>query len=242
MTFLPKTYEYNTSLEKIRRVFDFQSGKKLKILDVACGDGRISEPLVLMGHEVYGVDHHADAVQACLEKGIDCRQADITKDLPLLPDFFDIVLALDILEHLEKPEVLLQRLKKIMKQDARLIISVPNHFDIRSRFRILFGKGIVHWAHKDFQESQSWNYQHIRFFRIDELEALLKFLGFFVSVVQFNFMTGGIIPRRFTPSFVRKKLLQYFPRLFSGKFVLLAQRTPVVKKKYIYLPSTPKIF
>lgn len=242
MALLPKTYEYNTSLEKIRRVFDFQSGKKLKILDIACGDGRISESLLAFGHEVYGVDHHKDAVHTCLEKGIDCRQADITKDLPLLPDFFDVVLALDILEHLEKPEVLLERLKKIMKRDARLIISVPNHFDIRNRFRMLFGKGIVHWAHKDFQESKSWNYQHIRFFRFDELEALLKSLGFFVSTVQFNFMAGGIIPRRITPSFVRKKLLQYFPSLFSGKFILLAQRTPVVEKKIIYIPSTPKNF
>ena len=236
------SYNYNTSFEKIRRIFDFDTGKSLKILDVACGDGRISRGLIKKGHQVFGVDNDPKAVQAVSQSGIKCEKSNIEEAIPFEDSFFDLALALDILEHLNNPKDFLVRVKSKLKEDGQIIISIPNHFDLRNRLRMLFGKGIIHWAHLKFSNSDSWNYSHIRFFRGQELEELLSQAGLYINSVQYNFMAGGIIPRRLTPSVIRKLLLKLWPNLFSGKFVLLCSQNKNIAKKKIFLSKTPKDF
>lgn len=237
-----KTYDYATGFAKIRQVFDFTKQQRLKILDIACGDGRLGKPLVDHGHQVWGIDAHPDAVYTANKVGIRCTLGDVTKPLPFQEHTFDVVLLLDILEHLQNPRALLEEAKRLLDPGGTIIISLPNHFDIRSRLEILCGGGIVHWAHRKFPEHNVWNYEHIRFFRLPDILELLKITGLNTHTLQYNFMAGGLIPRRLTPRFLRTTLLKTFPNLFSGKFVLSAQTIPIPKIQYIYLPATPRVF
>ena len=236
------SYEYNTGFEKIKRLFDFDQAKNLKILDVACGDGRISRELIKKGHQVYGVDNDPKAIIAAGLNGLDCRQSDIEHSLPFEDGLFDVVLALDILEHLNDPKKFLMSLKLKLKANGQLIISIPNHFDLRNRIRILAGEGIIHWAHKNFPNANSWHYPHIRFFRLVELADLLAEVGLYINAAQFNFMAGGLIPRRLTPPFLRIMMLKMWPTLLSGKFVIRCGLKTNQEKKKIFLAKTPKEF
>ena len=233
------SYDYNTSFEKIKRLVDFDNKKNLKILDVACGDGRISQALIKMGHQVHGVDGDPRAVEIANQIGLNCKESNIEEVIPFEDDFFDLVLALDILEHLNNPKDFLVRVKSKLKVDGQIIISIPNHFDLRNRLRILLGKGIIHWAHRNFSDAKSWMYPHIRFYRRKELIELLSSVGLHVSRVQYNFMAGGLIPTRLTPSFLRKSLLKLWPNLLSGKFVFNVSQNKNSKTEKIYLSKTP---
>ena len=104
---------------------------------------------------------------------------------------------------------------------------------------MLLGRGIIHWAHRQYDNAIAWSYGHVRFLLLKELTQLLNNSGFYPKTIQFNFMSGGIIPRRITPAVFRKFLTKLMPQLLSGKYVLLAdkKRGDIVKK--IYLPATP---
>ena len=235
-------YNYQFGLEKIKRVFDFQTQQDLKILDLGCGDGRLLEELKKIGHVVTGVDANQHAVEKTKQKNINAICADLEQTLPFEDQSFDIVLLLDTLEHLVDQQKILNEVNRILKSDGKLIISYPNHFDLRNRFRMLFGRGIIHWAHTKFENAKPWSYGHLRFLLYKELLELLKLTKFYPKKVQFNFMAGGIIPRRLTLPFCRKLMLKIWPQLLTGKYVVLADKQPGEIKQKIYLSSTPKNF
>jgi len=230
--FYNKYDAFNThaSFEKIKRLIDFQNSKKLKILDIACGDGRVAEELIKIGHEVYGIDISEKAVKLANEKGVKAELANVENYQP--EQKFDLVIATDILEHLFEPLEILKKMKKWLTENGKIIVNMPNHFDLRNRLRILFGKSIVHWSHKNLMEG--WNYAHIRFLTLREFKEMIKKADFYIAKEQYNFMSGGLIPSRFTPKFIRKTLLKLSPNLFSGKFTfLLSNKKNKINKIYI---------
>lgn len=231
-------YEYPSTLEKIKRVFDFNQDKKLSIVDLGCGDGRIMKELADLNHSVTGIDSSREGIKQVKKNGLTAIEADLERTLPIEDNSFDVALLLDTLEHLYDQSTILSEANRILKHDGKLIISFPNHFDIRNRFATLFGKGIIHWAHKKYENAIPWSYGHVRFLLFKQLNQLLELHGFYPEKAQFNFMAGGIVPTRFTPAFFRKALLKSWPQLFTGKYVVCYQKQKT-KLNYIYLPKTP---
>ncbi len=232
-------FDYPASLKKIERVFDFNRSK-LKILDLGCGDGRLSAELIEKGHEVSGVDVSSEGIEAARLKGINAIKADMEEKLPFPDSCFDAVLLLDTLEHLYDQEGIIREVHRVLKDDGKLIISYPNHFDLRNRLNMLFGGGMIHWSHKKYENVHAWSYGHIRFLLYRELAELLGTCGFYPKKIQFNFMAGGLIPRRLTPSVFRKIILKFWPQLFTGKYVLLADKKKEGTKERIFVSSTPE--
>lgn len=90
------------------------------ILDVGCRDGDLAD-------EIPDVDYSgADLVPGKRVKFV----GDITKSE--IPHTFDAVAALDILEHVENPSSLFDRLEA--KAERYIITSLPNVYDLKSRF------------------------------------------------------------------------------------------------------------
>lgn len=232
-------FDYPSSLKKIERVFDFDASK-IRILDLGCGDGRLSAELIEKGHEVSGVDVSLEGIEAAQSKGINAVRADMEEKLPFPDSCFDAVLLLDTLEHLYDQEGIIREVHRVLKDDGKLIISYPNHFDFRNRLNMLFGGGMIHWSHKKYENVHAWSYGHIRFLLYGELAELLGTCGFYPKKIQFNFMAGGLIPRRLTPSFFRKIILKFWPRLLTGKYVILADKKKGEIQSKIYLPYTEK--
>jgi 2-polyprenyl-3-methyl-5-hydroxy-6-metoxy-1,4-benzoquinol methylase len=55
-------------------------GRRLTLLDVGCGDGSVSRLLLKAGHRVLGVDLVPEFVERAIEKGIEAKVADVSKD------------------------------------------------------------------------------------------------------------------------------------------------------------------
>lgn len=103
-----------------------------KILDVGCGTGLLLKELEGIG-KVHGIDNSSLAVSFCKTRGIsDVKQGDAT-NIPFDDCAFDIVLALDILEHVKDDYSALKEIRRVVKKQGVIIIFVP-------AFKFLWGK------------------------------------------------------------------------------------------------------
>jgi len=102
-------------------------------LDVGCGNAMHTLSCAPRCHEIYGFDYNAEQLQigqrAVKDGGIHnvyLQKGDAEERWDFPDDYFDKVLLLDVLEHLNKREFVLQEAKRTLKDDGRLIFSVPN--------------------------------------------------------------------------------------------------------------------
>jgi len=232
-----KTYAFFDTYEKIKRLLNFGKGG-LNILDVGCGSGILDENLEEMGNKVIGLD-----IDDCAKgKNFNFIKCDLNLAWPVAEKTFDAVICTDVLEHCYDMAHIIRQSERALKDSGRIIIGIPNHFDLRQRLNMLFGKGIVHWDHLRFGE-KSWSYSHIRFINLFEAREFFSGLGWIPVKEQFNFMGTGIVPAKITPRFFRRLLLKVWPNVFSGKFLFLLQKKnngEQIKKEKIYVLKTMK--
>ncbi len=109
---------------RYRQVADTVAAKDgQRILDIGCGDG------VLLGQitkgKLYGIDFDADSVKVAAAKVKGSFSVGAAESLPLKSNYFDTVIATEIIEHLAKPELMLQEIKRVLKSGGRVIITTP---------------------------------------------------------------------------------------------------------------------
>lgn len=95
-----------------------------RILDVGCGTGANLKMLAEFGR-AEGVDISPQAVDFCHERGLDSVKLGAIEELPYEDDSFDLVTALDVIEHLDDDVAGLQEMKRVLRQDGRLLLFVP---------------------------------------------------------------------------------------------------------------------
>ena len=119
------------------------SPTKLRVLDLGCGNGSLSHVIAEQGYEVVGVDSSAPGIAISRQSFPECQfiQADIYE----LPDtdmlhLFDVVLAIEVIEHLLYPKELAISAKKCLNPGGRLIISTPYHGYLKNLALAVSGK------------------------------------------------------------------------------------------------------
>ncbi len=99
-------------------------GSGLQILDVGCGDGVISEPIMKMGNYVAAVELPTVATLAAKCK-VSSVMAGDAETLAFAEESFDLVIASEMLEHLWAPESFLNEAYRVLKPHGYLIIETP---------------------------------------------------------------------------------------------------------------------
>lgn len=101
----------------------FRENGQLRILDVGCGDGLLFPSLAGFGR-VFGVeaDESTFVPDTPWRGQIYCQPFD-TAFQPLLT--FDLILMLDVLEHLPEPAAALQQACRLLNPGGRILITVP---------------------------------------------------------------------------------------------------------------------
>ena len=97
------------------------------LLDVGCASGYSTIFFKNKARNVYGVD----VIKKLIEEGkkkyknINFKLIKSEK-LPFKSDFFDVVTILDVLEHVNKDNLMINEIYRVLKKDGILILSVPN--------------------------------------------------------------------------------------------------------------------
>lgn len=111
-------------LSALLRKFLPQERQNFDILDAGCGTGINLELLQQFG-SVVGVDCSQEAIHFCsLRNSKDARLANVT-ELPFEPATFDLVTALDVLEHIEDDAAAVRELSRVCRPGGFLLITVP---------------------------------------------------------------------------------------------------------------------
>lgn len=133
-----------------------------KILDVGCGEGFTIQILKEknIGTAREGIDVLPEAVEVA-KKNIPDEEFKVGSiyDLPYKDNSFDLVLCMEVLEHLEDPQVALQELKRVSSK--HIFFSVPHEpwFQLTNLLRLKYAKNlgnhpehINHWSAASFKK------------------------------------------------------------------------------------------
>lgn len=95
-----------------------------RILDVGCGTGANLKMLAAYGR-AEGVDISPQAVDFCHERGLNSVKLGAIEQLPYESDSFELVTALDVIEHLDDDIAGLREMRRVLRSDGRLLVFVP---------------------------------------------------------------------------------------------------------------------
>ncbi|MEM0010911.1 MAG: class I SAM-dependent methyltransferase [Conexivisphaerales archaeon] len=181
-------------------------GRGRRVLDVGCATGYLAEELTEKGNEVYGIEVDSEAAMEAREYYKDVLVADVEslEELPYPEKFFDIVICADVLEHLRKPDRVLRMLKRYLKPEGLLIVSLPNIAYWRVRMNLLLGKF-------DYEEVGIMDRTHLRFFTIKTGKELIERCGFKIIKVEYCGWAMEYFP------------LKLFPTWFAYQFVIVSK-------------------
>jgi 2-polyprenyl-3-methyl-5-hydroxy-6-metoxy-1,4-benzoquinol methylase len=110
---LSKLDEQGNTFSKIESFLPMLNGNET-FLDIGCGHGSVSAELIKKGYTVSGIEINKDAIESLKQKGFEVYQKDISKPLDI-DEKFDVVMILDVLEHLFDPYSLMKEASKVTK-------------------------------------------------------------------------------------------------------------------------------
>ena len=213
MNYNEKAPDYFSNIRKDLINLIDANAKDLKILEVGAAYGETLYYLKQNGiaAEAVGVDIFEDAKNKQNYKPLDrFIFGDIEKiELPEYNQYFDLILLPDVLEHLFEPKSVLQTLKKYLKEDGKIIVSMPNIRYYSALYKIVF-KGDF-----KYEESGIFDYTHVRFYCRKNIQDLLETAGYKVlkqesSIINYqgksiakliNLITFGIFEEFFSTQY-----------------------------------------
>lgn len=95
-----------------------------RILDVGCGTGANLEMLKQFG-EAAGVDVSPDALAFCRQRGLENVRLGAAEHLPYEDGSFDLVTALDVVEHLDDDVAGLREMRRVLRPGGHAFLFVP---------------------------------------------------------------------------------------------------------------------
>ena len=171
--FNPIRIEYIT--ETIKKYYKLKSKgnflKGLKILDIGCGGGLISEPMSRLGAKVTGIDASEKNIEVAKlhakKNSLDINYLNTSPEKLDELEKYDIVLNLEIVEHVENVNLYIKSCNKLLKQDGLMFTATLNR-SLTSYVKAIVGaEYILRWLPIG---THDWN----KFIKPEELEKILS--------------------------------------------------------------------
>jgi 2-polyprenyl-3-methyl-5-hydroxy-6-metoxy-1,4-benzoquinol methylase len=153
-----------------------KNSKNLKVLEIGAAYGETLYYLKQneIASEVVGVDLFEDVKNKQNYKNLDKFIFGNIEEIELneYENYFDLILLPDVLEHLIEPKKVLDKLKKYLTQEGKIILSMPNirHYSAMNK---IFLKGDF-----KYEESGLFDYTHMRFYCKKNIQELLEASGY----------------------------------------------------------------
>ena len=124
--------------------------KGIKILDLGTFDGETYKYLSTnkIHFTYYGIDMDEDILKKTKQDNLYLIIADLEGNFLPIRSKFDIIILTEVLEHLKSPSRLMEQINDLLSESGKVLISLPNEYNIFSRLRVLLGFGIDDYALK----------------------------------------------------------------------------------------------
>jgi 2-polyprenyl-3-methyl-5-hydroxy-6-metoxy-1,4-benzoquinol methylase len=169
-----KTFSYFK--KTVKDIEHYIKKQNIKILDVGCATGDILNTFNKK-YKKYGIDISDYAISEGRKKfpHIQFKIANVQKKFPFSKDTFDVITAMDIIEHIKKQETFLKNINTVLKKGGLLFIVTPNNNLLRK----------VIYKYMDDKE------HHISLLSLEQLMILVEKNGFKI-VSAWTYPTGRI--------------------------------------------------
>ncbi|NHF72987.1 bifunctional 2-polyprenyl-6-hydroxyphenol methylase/3-demethylubiquinol 3-O-methyltransferase UbiG [Paracoccus xiamenensis] len=147
----------------------------LRLLDIGCGGGLLSEPMARLGATVIGADAAAKNIEVARlhaqQVGLDIDyRAETAEALLAAGERFDVVLAMEIVEHVAEPPAFVQTCHDLLRPGGVLVMSTLNRTARSFAAAIVGAEWVMRWLPKGTHE---W----ARFITPEELAAMMQKSG-----------------------------------------------------------------
>ena len=155
----------------------------LRFLDIGCGGGLVSEPMRRLGAEMVSVDASEANIKTAMthaEQGgldIDFRAGTVEALIEAEEAPFDVVLNLEVVEHVADPHQFLQDCASLVKPGGVMIVATLNRTAKAFALAIVGAEYVLGWLPKGTHEFE-------KFLRPDEIEKPLRTAGLDVDPPQ----------------------------------------------------------
>jgi len=195
---------FSGALGKKNNMIDVQTGLRLKKMKELIEEGNILE---------VGISK----IRITNGKTLDCVKdlnpdilCDLNKEkIPIEDGTFDIIIAGEVLEHLNNPYKALREFNRILKDKGSLVITVPNICSLVNRIKVLLGDLPSSCAIPVDEENQE---RHIVDFNLRTIKRILVECGFKIEKITSN----GIITKS-------KLLIDSFPASMGETLIIKAR-------------------
>ena len=176
--FNPIRIEYITQM--IKKYFKISDKKinpfnELKILDIGCGGGLISEPMARLGANVTGIDASEKNIKIAQihseENNLKINYINSSPERLKEKEEFDIILNLEIIEHVEDVKLYIDSCSKLLKKGGLMFTATLNRTVVSYVKAIVGAEYILRWLPIG---THDWN----KFIRPEELEKKLSIANF----------------------------------------------------------------
>ena len=155
--------------------FNIKNKKKplngLKILDIGCGGGLLSEPLARLGAKVTGIDpikRNIEIAKHHLKKSkLNIKYYNFSPERFKSNNKYDVVLNMEIVEHVENVDLFIKQSAKFLKKSGIMFIATLNQTLKSYLFAILGAEYILKWLPIGTHDWQ-------KFIKPDELIRICK--------------------------------------------------------------------
>ena len=159
--------------------------KKLHVLDLGCGGGLTCEALAKLGANVTGIDFIKQNIEIAKKHAIksNLKISYLHKDLDgiKIKEKYDLILLLEVIEHMDDWKELIKKLKNSLKPKGKLIISTINKTFLSKIFAIYFAENIFKWVPKN-------THKYDKLISPEDLQKILLKNNFFIkNVVGMNY-------------------------------------------------------
>ncbi|OHD64749.1 MAG: hypothetical protein A2176_10490 [Spirochaetes bacterium RBG_13_51_14] len=187
-----------------------------RVLEIGCATGNTLMWLKSLKEckWVGGVELNYETAQIAKNRVDACYVGDIESiDLPIASKSLDLILCLDVLEHLENPWQAVKRLHDFLKPDGVIISSIPNVLHYSVLCPLIF-RGEFNYA-----EAGILDKTHLRFFEKKSSLALMENSGLKVDAIQARVRGNDVIK-----IFVLKLLPYFIKKFIIYQYIIRARR------------------
>ncbi len=168
--------------ESILTHFNKESLEGLKLLDVGCGGGLVAEPMCRLGADVTAIDASEENIKTASvhaeQGGLDINYIHTTSDeLAKKKGKFDVILALEIIEHVADVETFVESLSGLLKKDGLLILSTLNRTAKSYTVAIVGAEYVMRWLPRG---THDWK----KFIKPSEMAEMLEKQGLNVNQLK----------------------------------------------------------